>query len=189
MKFLNQFCCFWSARFGSIIIAWLTIAFSASSLLAIAIALGEEKFILILIKELERDLEHRYEDGLITTYAYEKTKFFYENTKHTIPYVLIIGLIHYIISISVSVLMLFGVSKKISVLLVPWLIYGMFQLGVQFGYTVGFSIFLISSGDFGYGFLNLFLFLTITATGIYFWMVTLSVHKDIRNMNMRVNSC
>ena len=188
MRYFNHFCCCWSARYGSIIIAWLNIAFSLSSLLAIAIALGEQKFMLRLIKELEQDLEYRYEDGLVTTSVYEKTYVFYDKMERVIPCVLIIGFIYYIASISVNVLMLFGVSKKICGMLVPWLLYGVLQSGVQLGYTFGFSIFLISSGDFGFGFLNLSIFLLITATGVYFWMVVFSVYKNICNSVHRVNT-
>jgi len=184
MMYLNQFCCCWSARFGSIIIGWISIIFSASSLLAIVIAFGEEQFIRTLLKELERDLEQRYNDGLINLDAYEKTKFFYENIQKTIRYILIIGLILCVICIIVNLLLLFGVARKQSVLLKPWLIYIIFQLGIQFGYTIGFSIFLMSSGDTEFGVLNLFLSLLITTIGVYFWIIVLSVHKDICTINI-----
>ena len=185
MMYLNQFCCCWSARFGSIIIAWISIIFAASSLLVIVIAFGEEQFIRILLKELERDLEQRYHDGLITLDTYEKTKLFYENIQKAVPYILIIGLILCVFCIIVNLLLLFGVARKQSLLLIPWLIYIIFQLGVQFGYTFGFSIFLMSSGDTEFGLLNLFLSLVITTIGVYFWMIVLSVYKYIRTINVR----
>ena len=181
-------CCCWSTRYGSIIIAWIGIVFSASSLLAIAIALSEEKYMEILIEELERDLDHRFADGEITKYTYENTKFFYENLHHTILYVLAVGLIHHLICVVIHALLLCGVATRRYHMLLPWVIYGIFQLSVQFGYTIGFSVFLMTSGDIVFGLLNFFLSLAACATGFYFWLVVYSEFKDICMLTIQANN-
>ena len=182
MVYFNRFCCCWSARFGSIIIGWINIIFSASTLLAIVIALLEKPFISALLNELLRDLEQRLNDGLITEDTYQKTLFFYDNILKTISYLLIVGLILCVLCIVVNVLLLIGVKRKGSVLLLPWLIYSIFQLGIQFGYMMGFSIFSISAGDTDFGILSLFMSVVITVIVVYFWIIVFSVRKDILNL-------
>ena len=184
MVYLNRFCCCWSARFGSIIIGWISIIFSSSNLLAILIALVEKPFLKLLLTELVRDLEQRYEDGLITNDTYKKEHFYYTNILTFMPYVLITGLILDVISILTNTLLLIGVSRKNSVILLPWLVYTIFQLGIVFGYTIGFSIFSMSSGDTSLGVLNLFISLMATGIGIYFWIIVYSVRRDIRRISV-----
>ena len=115
-------------------------------------------------------------------------KFFYENLHHTILYVLAVGLIHHLICVVIHALLLCGVATKRYHMLLPWVIYGIFQLSVQFGYTIGFSVFLMTSGDIVFGLLNFFLSLAACATGFYFWLVVYSEFKDIRMLTIQANN-
>ena len=179
MVYLNQFCCYWSSRRGSIIIGWFNILFSAAGLLAVVIALMEKQLIQILITELINDVEHRYNDGVITTDAYEKELFFYENISRSIPYLLIIGLFLCILCIIANVALLIGVARKQTSLLLPWLIYTTLQVGIQFGYMLGFSIFCLLSGDTEFGVINIILSLLTICIGLYMWIIVYSVRIDI----------
>merc|ERR1712241_176943 len=101
----------------------------------------EKQFIQLLITELINDAEHRYKDEVISKDAYEKELYFYENISRTIPYLLIIGLFLCILCIISNAALLIGVTRKHTSLVLPWLSYTVFQVGIQFGYTLGFSIF------------------------------------------------
>ena len=188
MVYLNRFCCCWSARLGSLIIGWFNIIFSASGILAIVIAFMEKSFIQLLITELINDLEHRYKDGLITKAAYQRELMFYANISRTIPYLLIVGLIMCILSIITNISLLTGVKRKQSMLLIPWLVYTILQVGIQFGYSFGFSIFCLSSGDNEFGAVNLVISILTLSVGVYFWTIVNSVRKDIRNATMGENN-
>ena len=188
MVYLNQFCCCWSARLGSLIIGWFNIIFSASGILAIVIAFMEKSFIQLLITELINDLEHRYKDGLITEAAYQRELMFYANISRTIPYLLIVGLIMCILCIVTNISLLTGVKRKQSMLLIPWLVYTILQVGIQFGYSFGFSIFCLSSGDNEFGAVNLVISILTLSVGVYFWTIVNSVRKDIRNATMGENN-
>ena len=179
MVYLNQFCCYWSSRQGSLIIGWFNIIFSAAGLLAVVIALMEKQFIQLLITALINDAEHRYKDEVITKDTYEKELYFYENISRTIPYLLIIGLFLCILCIISNVALLIGVIRKHTSLLLPWLIYTVFQVGIQFGYTLGFSIFCMVSGDTEFGGVNIILTLLTICIGSYMWIIVYSVRKDI----------
>ena len=179
MVYLNQFCCYWSSRQGSIIIGWFNIMVSAAGFLAVVIALMEKQFIQILITELINDAEHRYNDGIITKAAYEKELFFYENISRSILYVLIIGLCLCILCIIANVALLIGVARKQIFLLMPWLIYTILQVGIQFGYMIGFSIFCMLCGDTEFGVVNIVLSLLTMCIGFYMWIIVYSVRKDI----------
>ena len=182
MVYLNQFCCYWSSRRGSVIIGWFNIIFSAAGLLAVVIALMEKQFIQILITELINDVEHRYINGIITKDAYEKELFFYENISRLIPYLLAIGGFLCILCIIANASLLIGVTRKRTSLLSPWLIYTILQVGIQFGYTLGFSIFCISSGDTEFGIVNIIISLLTLCIGLYMWIIVYSVRKDIFRM-------
>ena len=188
MVYLNQFCCCWSARLGSMIIGWFNIIFSASGILAIVIAFMEKSFIQLLITELINDLEHRYKDGLISEATYQRELMFYANVSRTLPYLLIVGLIMCILSIVTNISLLTGVQRKQSILVIPWLVYTILQVGIQFGYSFGFSIFCLSSGDNEFGAVNLFISILTLSVGVYFWTIVNSVRKDIRNATMGENN-
>ena len=188
MVYLNQFCCCWSARLGSIIIGWFNIIFSASGILAIVIAFMEKSFIQLLITELINDLEHRHNDGLISEEAFEKELMFYANLSRTIPYLLFIGLIMCILSVVTNISLLAGVKRKQPLLLIPWLVYTILQVGIQFGYSFGFSIFCLSYGDNEFGAVNLVISILTLSVGVYFWTIVNSVRKDIRNITLGENN-
>ena len=188
MVYLNQFCCCWSARLGSIIIGWFNIIFSASGILAIVIAFMEKSFIQLLITELINDLEHRHNDGLISEEAFEKELMFYANLSRTIPYLLFVGLIMCILSVVTNISLLAGVKRKQPLLLIPWLVYTILQVGIQFGYSFGFSIFCLSYGDNEFGAVNLVISILTLSVGVYFWTIVNSVRKDIRNITLGENN-
>ena len=187
MVYLNQFCCCWSSRLGSMIIGWFSIIFSASGILAIVIAFMEKSFIQLLITEFINDLEHRYKNGLISEAAYQRELMFYANISRTLPYLLIVGLIMCILSIVTNISLLTGVKRKQSMLLIPWLVYTILQVGIQFGFSFGFSIFCLSSGDNEFGVVNLLISILTLSVGVYFWTIIHSFVSIRRNIILFYN--
>lgn len=169
-----------SSRTVATFLALLGITVGSTAVIVYATGFGIKDIALTAIQEHENESKIRFEQGQLSEDEYDYAAKFYDGLKNMYPYILLTGLITGIFYLVINIMMLWGVRRNNSWLIIPWLVTTMVGLISQTAGMFCIAIYIALNGHIFDSLLYTMLYCPLFLIGLYLWLVVNSVYCDIR---------
>ena len=169
-----------SARSGAIILSVLGISVGSFAVVVFATGFGVKSTVFRTLQEREHQVIEKYEEGELSQGTSDYVVKLYENIQVFYPHILTTGLMFGLLYFLINLLMLFGIVKNYSWLILPWLVMTMACLISQTTGVLCYALYLALKGHLFDALIYFLLYCPLLLIGLYLWFVVYSVHSNIK---------